>query len=448
MTIQRRTIAGLAALLLMATAGPGTAQESNNEEAQPQATRQAQAVSRSVYEVIEKSRVLIDEEKFADAIDVLTNQVAKTGNTEYEQANLYQYLGYSYHSAGDTNAAIGAFEKVLSIPSIEESMRKSTLYTVAQLQAMEERYDESLSRLSEWFDLELNPAPDAYTFYAQTLYQLGRYAEMIEPIEMALAVADERDTETKEDWYALLSFAYYQQENYAKIRDINEILLETWPKKRYWLYLANAHRELGDEVKFFSSYEALYIQGHLESESELVTMAQLYMQHEVPVKAARLLEAEMERGRVEKSARNYRLLSQAWTLAREDERSVEPLSTAARMEDDGILYVRLANAFLNLREDNKCVTAARAGIEKGGLKNPDHAELTLGMCLYNAHDYGEALRAFRRAAGTPRSSNVATQWIGIVNLEIKRQEEIAIAEAMAVKRNQELEARRAEAEST
>ena len=448
MTIQKRTTVGLAALLLVATASPGNAQESSNEESQPQATRQAQAVSRAVYEVIEKSRALIDEENFADAIDVLTAQAEKTGNTEYELANLYQYLGFSRHSAGDTSAAIGAFEKVLGFPGIEKSMRKSTLYTVAQLQAMEERYDASLARLDEWFELELNPAPDAYTFYAQTLYQLDRYAEMIEPLETALGIAAERDTEAREDWYALLSFAYFQQENYAKIRDINEILLETWPRKRYWLYLANAYRELGDEVKFFSSYEALYIQGHLESESELFAMAQLYMQHEVPVKAARLLEAEMNSGRIEKSAKNYRLLSQAWYLAREDERSIEPLKTAAGMEDDGNLYIRLANAYLNVGNDDDCAAAARAGIERGGLKNADHAWMVLGMCLYNVHEFTDALRAFRRAAGTPRSADAATQWIGVVKLEIRRKEEIAVAEELAVKRYRELEARRAEAEST
>ena len=118
------------------------------------------------------------------------------------------------------------------------------------------------------------------------------------------------------------------------------------------------------------------------------------------------------------------------------------------MDDDCYLYVRLANAFLNLSEDDKCVAAARAGVEKGGLTNPDHAQMTLGMCLYNEHDYGDALRAFRRAAGTPRSAGTATQWIGIVKLEMQRQEQIELAEAQAVKRNQELAARRAEAERT
>ncbi|MDH3620991.1 MAG: hypothetical protein OER91_08880 [Gammaproteobacteria bacterium] len=449
MTMQKRTIARLVAIALVASAGTGYAQQSNNEEEpQQQATRQAQAVSRAVYEVIEKARTFLDDEEFSEAVDLLTSQLEKTSLTEYERANLYQVLGFAHHSADETKAAISAFAAILDIEGIEESMRKNTLYTLAQLLAMEERHDESLARLSEWFTLELKPAPDAHIFYAQTLYQLGRNSEMIEPIETALAIAQERNIEAKENWYALLSFAYFQQENYAKIRDINELLLEKWPKKRYWLYLANAYRELNDEVRFFSSYEAMYLQGHLESESELVTMAQLYLQQEVPIKAAKLLETEMESGRLSKSAKNYRLQSQAWYLAREDEESIEPLETAARMEEDGNLYIRLANAYLSLGRAADCVAAASAGFERGDLKNPDHAQMTLGMCLYNAHEYGDAMRAFRRAAGTPRSATVANQWLDIVRLEIRRQEEIAMAEALAVKRYQELEARRAELEST
>lgn len=447
MIIHRWTTTGLAALALMAAASTGYTQQSNNDEPQQQ-TRQAQAVSRAVYEVIEESRTLLDEERFNEAIDVLSSEVAKTGLSGYELANLYQVLGYAHHSAGETRAAIGVYEKILDIADIEMSLRKTTLYTLAQLLTMDEQYEASLARLVTWFSLEPNPAPAAHIFHAQTLYQLGHHAEMIAPIETALVVAQERNTEAKESWYSLLSFAYFQQENYAKIRDINELLLEKWPRKRYWLYLANAYRELGDEVKFFSSYEALYMQGHLESEAELVTMAQLYMQQEVPLKAAQLLEAEMERGRIAGTAKNYKLLSQAWTLAREDQRSVGPLQSAARLEDDGNLYIRLANAYLTLRNDEACIQAAEAGIDKGGLRNADQAQLTLGMCQYNAQNYGDALRAFRRAANTPRSSTAATQWIGIVKLEIRRQEEIALAEAAAAKRYQELAARRARAETS
>ena len=83
----------------------------------------------------------------------------------------------------------------------------------------------------------------------------------------------------------LLNFAYFQQENYAKVRDIQKILLVNWPKKRYWFSLAGAYTELGEDANLMAAYDAAHTQGLLEKESEFTTMAQLYMQHEVPYKA-------------------------------------------------------------------------------------------------------------------------------------------------------------------
>ena len=133
----------------------------------------------------------------------------------------------------------------------------------------------------------------------------------------------------KENWYVLLSFAHFQQEDYGEVRDIHKLLLANWPMKRYWTSLAGTYAELGDQDSLFAAYDAVHTQGLLEAETELVTMAQLYMQHDVPYKAGVLLESEMKNGRVSRNANNYRLLSQAWSLAQEDERSIPALREAA-----------------------------------------------------------------------------------------------------------------------
>ncbi len=440
-----RSIAGLASLILLFTATAADAQRASSQEsdeAQPQQTRQAQAISRSVYAVIEKAQVLVDAEDFDGAIRLLTGLAEKDNLTEYEYANVYQYMGFCFHNKGDTKAALGVFAKILAIESLELQMRKRTLYTMAQLHTVEEQYDEALQRMDAWFDHEPTPLPNALIFYSQILYQLSRFDDMLPPIEEALAVAQERGLEVKEEWYSLLSFAYFQKEDFAKIRDINKILLANWPKKRYWLYLANAYRELGDDGSLVAAYEMAYQQNMLDAEAELVTMSQLYLQSEVPLKAAKLLEAEMESGRIEKNAKNYRLLSQAWSLAREDARSVEPLKLSAEMDNDSDLFIRLANAYLNLGEHEKCVQAAIAGINIGDLRNPDHAQISLGMCLYNSHDYLASIRAFRVAAETPRSEPTARQWIRIAEIDIKRDQEIRIAEQRANQRFEDLAARR------
>ena len=303
--------------------------------------------------------------------------------------------------------------------------------------------NKALTTLDKWFLLEPNPAPEPFILKAQNLYQVDRYKDMIQPIENAMRIAKERDKPIKEDWYVLLNFAYFRQENYRKVRDIQKILLESWPKKRYWFSLAGAYTELGEDKNLINAYAAANDQGLFDKESEFVTMAQLYMQREVPYKAGVLLEKEMAAGRVSKSAKNYRLLSQAWTLAQEDEKAIPALKEAARLSDDGELDVRLGNSYLNVGQYGDCATAVRDGLKKGGLKSPDNAQISLGMCLYNLRHYNDAISAFEVAARTTRSKRVANQWINVIRQDVERNEQIRLAEQAARKKQAEVEAKRA-----
>ena len=428
----------LAAAFLLA-GGPAIAQE---EEGQPeQKTKEAQAVSKEVYDKITQAQEQVDAKDYQGALRTL-NALRQKKLTEYELTNVLNYIGFVYYNMEDTPRAISTYEEMLRIPSLEEQMRKQTIYTLAQLSTMEEEYNEALGYLDQWFALGTNPGPEPYILYAQNLYQVDKYREMVKPIETAMEIARKRDVQIKEDWYVLLNFAYFQQENFAQVRDIHKILLQNWPKKRYWFTLAGAFTELNSENNLIASYDALQTQALLTTESELVTMAQLYMQHEVPYKAATLLEEEMEKGRVSKNAKNYRLLSQAWSLAMEDEKAIPALKEAARLDRDGELYLRLANTHLNLGQYSECVEAAREGVRVGDLKSPDHAQVSLGMCLYNLKRYDDAIAAFRVASRTERSRKMARQWIDVIQSDIDRDEQIRLAEVAARRQMQRLEERR------
>jgi tetratricopeptide (TPR) repeat protein len=426
--------------------GPANAQDEEGQQQQPeQKTKEAQAVSKEVYDKITQAQEEVDAKNYQGALRTL-NALRQKKLTEYELTNVLNYIGFVYYNMEDTPRAISTYEELLKIPSLEEQMRKQTIYTLAQLSTMEEEYTKALRYLDQWFALETNPGPDPYILYAQNLYQVDKYQEMVKPIETAMEIARKRNLAVKEDWYVLLNFAYFQQENFAKVRDIHIILLQNWPKKRYWFTLAGAFTELNSERNLIAAYDALQTQGLLSTESELVTMAQLYMQHEVPYKAAMLLETEMEKGRVAKNAKNYRLLSQAWSLAMEDEKAIPALQEAARLDRDGELYLRLANTHLNLGQYSECVDAAREGLSVGGLKSPDHAQISLGMCLYNLKRYDDAVAAFRTASRTERSQKMSRQWIDVIQSDIDRNEQIRLAEVAARQQLQRLEQRRSVAD--
>jgi tetratricopeptide (TPR) repeat protein len=408
-------------------------------------TKQAQAVSKEVYERIQKAQEMVDAKDYRGALDTLNRLYNPDKLTEYEQANVLNYIGFVYYNMDDINNALRSFEKLLLIPSLEPQLAKQTTLTLAQLYTMQEQYTKALSTLDKWFVMEPNPGPDQFILKAQILYNLNRYPDMIKPIETAMKVARERDKPVKEDWWNLLSFAYFQQEDYRKVRDIQKTLLENWPKARYWKTLAGAFTELGEDEKLIYAYDAAHTQGMLEKDTEFVTMAQLYLQAEVPYKAATLLQEKMDAGVVPKNEKNYRLLSQAWMLSMEDAKAIPALQAAAKLSEDGELDLRLANSYLNIGEYGECVSAANAALRKGGLKNPDNAQISLGMCLYNLRRYDDATAAFRSAARVPRSQRTANQWMRVIEAELERNRQIRLAEDAARKKREQLEAKRAKA---
>jgi tetratricopeptide (TPR) repeat protein len=426
---------------------PVSAQDDDAAErkSKSQKTKQAQAVSKEVYDRIQKAQEMVDAKDYQGALKSLNSLYNPDKLTEYEQSNVLNYIGFVYYNMDDIVNAIRTYERMVAIPSLEEQQRKQTTYTLAQLYTMEENYTKALSTLDRWFQLETNPAPEPFILKAQNLYQVQRYADMISPIESAMQVAEKRGKAIREDWYVLLNFAYYQQEDYRKVRDIQKIMLVNWPKKRYWFSLAGAYTELGEDENLINAYAAANDQRMLEKESELVTMAQLYMQREVPYKAGQLLETEMASGRVSKSAKNYRLLSQAWQLSMEDEKAIPALTEAARLSTDGELDVRLGNALLNTGKYADCVASVEAGIRKGGLKSPDNAQISLGMCQYNLRKYNSAITAFQTAGKTSRSRKISNQWINVIRAEIQRNEHIKFAEDAARKKLQEVAERREKA---
>ena len=431
-------LAGMLACGNAAAQGSGQADKKDDTK-----TKQAQAVSKDVYERITKAQEAVDAEDYTAALRMLNSLYNPDKLTEYEQANVLNYIGYIHYNMENMPEAIRTYERLLAIPSLEPQMAKQTTFTMAQLLTVEEQYPKALSTLDKWFILETNPASEPFILKAQIHYHLNQYPAMIQPIENAMQVARARNKPVKENWWGLMNFAYFQQENYVKVRDIQKILLQNWPKKRYWKSLAGAYTELGEDEKLIYAYDAAFTQGMLEKGTEFVTMAQLFLQAEVPYKAAKLLEEKIDAGVVEKSEKNYRLLSQSWQLAMEDKKAIPALKSAASMASTGEVDARLANSFLNIGEYGNCVTSANTAIRKGGLKSPDNIQISLGMCLYNQRKYADAKKAFRAAAKVPRSQRTSGQWIRVIDAEIERDRQIGLAEEAARKKRKDIEDRRA-----
>jgi tetratricopeptide (TPR) repeat protein len=379
----------------------------------------AQSMRAKIYDKLSKAEALADEGKIEEALKKLSDVEGMSGLNSYEKAQLYTAYGFIYFNQSDYAKSIASYEKVLLQENLPEGMETGTLYTLAQLLFQNEEYERSIDSLNRWLAATPDPAPDPYILLGQAYYQLERHREAIEPVRKAIEIAKNKGRQIQENWYLLLRVFYYELEEYEQALDTLKILVREHPKRQYWLHLAALYGELDRERERLHVYEIAYLQGFLERGDEIRLLAQLLLEADVPYRAGVVLQQGLGDGLVEKSAENYRLLSQAWTLAHEDHRAIEALKAAAALSDDGELAARLAHVYLNIDEWSEAATAARAALQKG-VHDEDQIQLLLGMALFELERYDEAKSAFRGAMSSPDSRNAALQWINYIDKEQER----------------------------
>lgn len=410
--------------LLPGNAPGALAAVSHAQKAGERKTRKTPAMREKTYKKLSESRELAEADDFVGALRALDSLSRQKSLNSYELAQMYNFYGFIHFSQENYAQAIRDYEKVLAQPDLPLGMETSTIYTVAQLYFSQEDYVRAELQLRKWFVVAENPGPQPYILLGQALYQQNKYREAIIPVEKAISITVAKGKPPKENWLLLLRVFYFELGDLAKVEQILKQLLVLNPKRDYWIQLSGIYGERDDVNNQLTAYEMVYIQGLLRTSREYVTMAQLYLQSDVPYKAAKVLENGFKDGLIEKNARNYRLAAQSWTMAQEDKKAIPALVNAAKVSDDGELDVRLANAYFNLRQWRASIDSSRAGIKKGGLKRSDQANILLGMALYNADRYSQAIDAFRLARRDDRSSRMASQWINHITSERARQENL------------------------
>ena len=390
-------------------------------------TKQTVAMSQKVYEKLIEIQELVEAKNYANAQRLINEISQGTGKksklSDYERAQIYNLEGYSYYLQERYADAIRSYEKVLAQPELPEALVLSTLKTMAQLQFTQEDYKGALLTIDRLMQsIAAEPSADIYMLKGQALFQMERYDDALNPIKTAIDLYRDQGRPPKENWLLLLRVIYFERSDYGNMLKVVKELIVYYPKDTYILTLAGIYSEQGDTKKQLVLSEVLYEKGMLNSASNVTNLANLYLMHGLPYKAAVLLQTEMEKKVVVSNERNLRLLSQSWYQAREDQKAIPPLKLAADMAEDGELYVRLAQSHINLEQWRDAVAAIEKGLKLGGLKRTDQAYIMLGMALFSQKRLTQARRAFVRANRDKRSARTAGQWINYVDSEIRRSE--------------------------
>ncbi|EED34177.1 tetratricopeptide TPR_2 [Luminiphilus syltensis NOR5-1B] len=391
-------------------------------------TRRTPALRNKVYEKLAEAQTFAEEKNYTAAGKVLDGMIAGEGKkalNSYELANVYNLYAFLRYSAEDYAGAVRYYEQVIAQPDIPLAMEINTKFTIAQLYFVQEDWNKGINTLLAWFELTDEPNANAYVLLAQGYYQKKDYDEALVNVETAISMYEAKGKLPKEQWYNLARFLYFDKNDIDNALATLELLLMYYPKKSYWVQASHLYGEKKQEGNQLAMLEAAHEQGLLDKSSDLVTLAYLYLNAEVPYPAAKVMTAGFEADVIEDKSTNYELAGTAWRQAQERKKSIPYMEKAASKSDEGELFVRLGNLYLDGDQFKQAVTALEKGLKKGGVKRPDQARLALGMAHFNLGNYSSARKVFRVAAKDDRSESYARQWLKYIQSEEDRQKQLA-----------------------
>jgi len=389
-------------------------------------SRKVDSLRSSIYEQIAEAQTALEEgepDEKQEALEDL-NDLLEDDLNDYELGIVEQIFATIAIDKGDYPEAIRRFQNILALENVPVSLDITALQALGQLYLAEEQYGESIEMIQEWLTFQANPGPQPYIWLAQAYYGMENYNKILEMTDMAIEMAKQQGAPIQENWYLLQRLAYFELGNMEKVSGVLELLAVNWDKPEYWKQLAASYSELEQPDKQLAAMEVAYRRGFLDKESELKNLAQLYLFHEIPIKAAWILEEGLEKGIIEETGDNFALLGQAYLNAEELESAEDPLRRAAQLEDDGELWMRLGQVYVEREQWEEAIPSLEKAADSDDLDELGFAYMLLGQAYFNTDQFDEAKDQFRLAARRDATEESARQWIQHTNSEVKRRAQL------------------------
>ena len=338
-----------------------------------------------------------ETEDLVKAKNVLNRMQSDQGLTESDKAQMYYYFAYIDSINEDLKSAKNNYKKFLSIEDADPRLKSNVISMLGQLSYSEGNYKTAIDYMEQWISMEANPSSLGFDIIAASYWQLKDKKKALKFSERALCVAKANKSKPKESTYNLLIALYNENQRIKDMLPLFEELVRFYPKKRYWTQLSGVYGELKEEKKQLSSLEAAHDQRLLDKETEYVSLYQLLMRAEAPLKAARVMQYGLEKEFVEENEKHLKYLAQGWHMAQELDKAEPVYEKAALKSEEGELYVFLGQIYLATDRYKKAKQALQLGLKKGKLKDPVTVNILLGQVAYELQDFEDATKFFRTA---------------------------------------------------
>jgi tetratricopeptide (TPR) repeat protein len=383
-------------------------------------------ISPNLAKPMKEAQQAIQKKQWDQGLKKLAEAEALPGKTAFDQYQIYEFRGYILLQQKNYAEVAKVYEQGLgTVPAGKVNER---LKTLIQLNSQTKNY----SKVIEFGDRLLKAGgmdTDTRVTVASAQYQLKNYKPAIATMQDAIKSAEQAGKPVPESWLLLVRESQQQMHDTAGAAKTLEKLVRLYPKPEYWDYLLSTRlaQQNKDRVEINLFRLQSYV-GVLKSPKDYLEMAEILLASGFPGEATRLLQAGsdakvFEANPADKS-KAARYLNNAKTGADKVQQSVPKLEQEAVKSPTGERDVTLGIAYAGLGQYDKAAEALARGLKKGGIEDPQQAQIMLGIAELDAGNKTEAIKTFGQVKDPDQNMvDVAQLWaLAASSHEAPRQE--------------------------
>ncbi|MFQ3191164.1 MAG: tetratricopeptide (TPR) repeat protein [Paraglaciecola sp.] len=307
---------------------------------------------------------------------------------------------------GKAKKSIEFLQRAVAPSELNDSEQVGTIKLIADLSLQEEQYDSAIKYYKQWMTVTCKEDFDVYFRMANAYYQTQRYAEIIMPINKAIALADKPNKTA----YALKMTSYYNRKMYKETIEVQEETVRIFPDdKGQWTQLGFFYMLVEDHKKALSTFEMAYNQGFLTKAAEIKALSQLYSMNDIPVKAAQILKRYIKSGLVDKDERMLTSVASSYQQAKEFKEAADFYGQSALLASDPDLYQKQGMVYYALERYSDAIVALQKALD-GGSDKVGAIHLAMMQANFDKGDYRAAYKHVQEAKRDKSTSRNARSW--------------------------------------
>jgi tetratricopeptide (TPR) repeat protein len=338
----------------------------------------------------------------AEAVDV--------PKSEFDKYWMHEFRGRAYLSKQQYPEAAADLEASLNSICMVETEKPARQKLLVQLHYQLKAYPKVIELGNKV--LAANFEPELASYVGNAYYATDDFPNTKKVMGEVVAKQEAAGTKPEELTYRILQGACIKTKDNPCIVDMLEKLVANYPKPEYWQDLvALMLGQTKNNVQLLNIWRVAEGNNVLVEAAEYTEMAQLAIGQGLPGEAQAVLDKGFQKGVFTKGKEQANaLLGEAKQAVALDKSTLDKQDAAAKAKPTGDNDVKLGAAYLSYAQYDKAIEVLQRGMSKGGVKNPDEANLLLGIAYLRSGKKPEAAKAFASVSQDPTYSRVARLW--------------------------------------